>query len=82
MTTTRAPRRATRPAGPPTTNTASCCCRRLHLGKLQPTIAHFVDGDLVSVQRRHWAGRDGCRMPTEHLDPHTYSRRSRLEVDG
>jgi hypothetical protein len=47
---------------------AVCLCRQ----PLFP-VATFVNGDLVSVVRRHWR-RDGCPMPPESVDPKTYLR--------
>ncbi len=55
----------------------TCRCQRMHLGKLvaggRPvTVATFRDQRLVAVVRRHWAVRDGCAMPDEHIDPAVY----------
>jgi hypothetical protein len=38
------------------------------------TIGTFRDGELIAIERRHWAGRDKCPLPTEHLDPTEWFR--------
>jgi hypothetical protein len=70
--------------GLPPTPGAVCTCRRLEGahnvngrtigGYLVPggrpmTIATFRDGNLVDITLQHWAGRDHCPLPAEHLDP-------------
>lgn len=59
------PRRATRPAGPPTAGACRCTPGPV-------TVAVFRAEALVDVERRHWAGRDGCRMDAEHVNPTTW----------
>jgi len=77
-----APRRATRPAGPPrralradTTRAEPGICR------CKPTpVAHYSNGELIALYRRHWgsiAGRAGCGLPNEPLNPHTYGQPER-----
>jgi len=38
-------------------------------------IATFRDERLVAVELVHWAGRDGCPMPVEPIDPDRYAPR-------
>lgn len=52
-----------RPSPDPTT---VCRCKE---GPL--IIATFRKETLVAVERRHWR-KDGCRLPTEHVDPGDY----------
>lgn len=66
------------------TSATTCRCRRRegshHIdgrevgGYLVPgggpmPIATFRNGDIVDITLQHWAGRDGCRVPAEHLTP-------------
>lgn len=70
--------------------TDTCSCRRLvgatddgrgnltggqyiYPGKPQ-LVATFHNGELATIERIHWAGRDRCPMPTEHLDPQEWAR--------
>ena len=61
-----------------------CCCRRregghningrtiggyLVPGGTPMAIVTFRSGELVDITLQHWAGRDGCRVPAEHLTP-------------
>jgi len=79
-------RRVVHPAGP---STSDCCCRRevggvehggrivgahLQTGGRPRTIATFRDGDLVDITLKHWAGRDHCPVPSEHIDPEVWRR--------
>lgn len=67
-------RSRTRPADP-----TICICRkqvhtkadgtRLHPGGRPLPIATFQNGDVVDITLQHWAGRDGCRVPAQHLNP-------------
>lgn len=77
---TRVPKRATRPAGPPTSRRPQpadptvCCCRHHVDGQLVPggrpmLTATFVDGELARVELRHWEGRDGCQLAPEYPNP-------------